>query len=281
MGFKKYNGAMNKSVILSLAAACMLSACGTYAGSGAYAGSSLGSILGSAIGGISSGPRGSDLGTIVGMAGGAIIGGSIGAQADKQREIKRQQRMDNMPRCENRFDDGVVEDRTDVMAPNNDADDRIADFTVAEPPAQYDGLKPVVVMPEQSGMSSIFAGYTYSADIEVKNVRFEDANSDDKISRGEVCKIVFELFNHSQSVLDDVRPVVLESTGNKHIYISQDVLIEHLYPGRGIRYTAMLKADDRLKNGNVNVCISVLHGDKKISHVNELNVQTLGSRLDK
>ncbi|MGM9705264.1 MAG: hypothetical protein ACI3YB_04650 [Prevotella sp.] len=270
---------MNKGIILSCAAIFLLSACGTYAGSGAYAGSSLGSILGSAIGGISSGPRGSDLGTIIGMAGGAIVGGSIGAQADKKREMKRQQLMGSAQLNENNYEERGIDDQSDVVNPSNNSDDRIADFTVADTPTDYAALQPSVVMPEQSGAARQLSGYTYSPSIEIKNVCFVDDISDGKISRGELCRIVFELFNHSESVLDNVRPVVLETTGNKHVYISQDVLIEHLAPGRGIRYTAMLKADERLKNGNVNVCISVLHGDKNVSKVNELTIQTLGSNL--
>ena len=43
-------------------------------------------------------------------------------------------------------------------------------------------------------------------------------------------------------------------------------------PGRGVRDTALVKADDRLKPGNVKICLSVLQGDKAISKVVEFNI---------
>ena len=266
---------MNKSLIVTSAAVFLLNACGTYAGSGAYTGSTLGSILGSAIGGISSGPRGSDVGTIVGMAGGAIIGGSIGAHADKRRQMDRISRSGVVSSKGSAIIDNGGDYNVEVFDPSNGADDRIPDFISADSMTDYNGLQPDIVMPAMSKASSLMSGYFYSPDIEVRNVRFSDENSDNVISRGELCRIVFELYNNSTSVIDNVRPIVLEATGNKHIFISQDVLIEHIAPGRGIRYTAMLKADNRLKNGEITICLSVLHGDKKISKVNELSVKTV------
>ena len=50
-------------------------------------------------------------------------------------------------------------------------------------------------------------------------------------------------------------------------------------PGAGIRYTAMLKADSSLKNGNARICVSVVQGTKAISKVVEFNVPTSKQRV--
>ena len=50
--------------------------------------------------------------------------------------------------------------------------------------------------------------------------------------------------------------------------------IERIDPGKGVRYTAMLKADNRLKDGMIRICASVLQGNKAISKVCEFNVPT-------
>ena len=69
-------------------------------------------------------------------------------------------------------------------------------------------------------------------------------------------------------------PVVMDATGNRHIYISPSVYVESIAPGRGVRYTAIVKADKRLKKGNVRICVSVLSGDTTISKVHEFNIST-------
>ena len=55
--------------------------------------------------------------------------------------------------------------------------------------------------------------------------------------------------------------------------------VERLMPGAGIRYTAMLKADSSLKNGNARICVSVVQGTKAISKVVEFNVPTSKQRV--
>lgn len=51
--------------------------------------------------------------------------------------------------------------------------------------------------------------------------------------------------------------------------------VEKIAPGCGIRYTALVKADNCIKAGNVKLCISVIEGNNhKISKVNEFNIAT-------
>ena len=70
-------------------------------------------------------------------------------------------------------------------------------------------------------------------------------------------------------------PSVAEITGNKHIRVSENVLVESIMPGRGIRYTAVIKADDRLKDGNAVFKIGVFLDNKEmISQTQEFPIKT-------
>lgn len=257
----------------------MMSGCGTYAGQGAYTGATFGSILGSAIGGISDGPRGHDVGTIVGMAGGAVLGGIIGNAADQQR----QQGYDNggyaSRRQRPRAQQPVTTQQSEAgygsgFDENNGGDDRI-EFTPGDGGNSEKGTKPTQVLPGSSSVENIAEGITYTPTIEIRNARFIDANGDNRISRNELCKVVFEVYNNGSQTIYDVQPMVVEATGNRHIFISPGVHVEKIAPGCGIRYTALVKADNRIKAGNVKLCISVIEGNNhKISKVNEFNIAT-------
>ena len=88
--------------------------------------------------------------------------------------------------------------------------------------------------------------------------------------------MVFEIYNTSGKPVFQVLPTVVELTGNKHIHISENVLVESIMPGRGIRYTAVIKADNRLKDGEAVICISVLQENKEIaSQAKEFPIRTM------
>ena len=282
---------MKKNGILLMGTLMLLSSCGTYTASGAYTGSSLGSILGSAIGGISGGPRGSDVGTIVGMAGGAIIGGAIGHQADKQREEDlaqyRQDRADRVTRRhaaasdKRQYDDASTAYSYNggggddvVLDDTNSGDDRLYDFNSADYTGSYSAQQPKTELPASSSVEELAEGLAYTPHIEIRNARIVDSNQDQQISRGELCKVIFEVYNTGQKPVYDIQPSVVEATGNKQIFISPGMHVERLMPGAGIRYTAMLKAGPRLGNGSVRICLSVLQGANAISKVTEFEVPT-------
>lgn len=290
---------MNKGLIFTLSAALVFSSCDSYTGMGAYTGTTLGSIFGSAIGGIADGPRGSDIGTIVGMVGGAIIGGSIGAKKDAQRqEDLDQYRYDKARRAaaraqrqnEQRQDDSYGDDTylpTDNTADyqqvgtaesgfdaTNSGDDRIYDFNGSDYTGDYSAQQPTSKVPAQSSVEDLTEHYSYTPTIEIRNARFVDDNQDNQLNSGELCKIIFEVMNRGDKVLYDVQPTVIEATGNKHIAISPGIHVEKIQPGKGIRYTAMVKADKRLKDGTAKFCVSVVQGNKAISKVSEFNIPT-------
>ena len=212
-----------------MSAALVLSSCGTYEATGAYTGARFGSVIGSAIGGISGGWRGSDLGTIVVMAGGAIVGAAIGRAADNQAQQNYEERMEQYKNNRTRYQDGTDDSGFD---PTGKGDDRIFIKDFADD----------------------------HASLEIHNARLLDASHDNTLSRGEEARMVFELSNRSSQTIYRVLPDVSEITGNKHIRISENVLIESILPNQTIRYTAVVKADNRLKDGEAIVRVNVYQG---------------------
>jgi len=253
---------MKKFVVLLACSTLFLSSCGTYTGSGAYVGGSFGSILGSAIGGLAGGPRGSDIGTIVGMAGGAVMGAAVGSQADQQREQRIEQRRQyRSTNIDSGFDS------------SNSGDDCLYDFNSSDYTGSYSAQQPTTSMPSSS-VTELDERLSYCPNLEIVNARFVDANQDNKLNRNETCKVIFEIMNRGSKPVYDVVPTVVETTGNKHIYISPNIHVEKIEAGKGVRYTAMVKADNRLKDGSARFCVSVLHGGKSVSKVNEFNIPT-------
>ena len=302
---------MKKTAILAMCAVLTVTGCGTYAGSGAYTGASLGSILGSAIGGISSGPRGSDVGTIVGMATGAVIGGAIGNQADQQRQADYDQyQRDKADRAARRHnqknnaydnqggyssqggycpqsngqtnngykgqpgDDRITFDEGNGEYGSKGSETDVYNFHSSDYTGSYTAQQPTTSLPATSSVEQLTGVMTYMPHIEIRNARVVDDNQDKVISRGELCKVIFEIYNTGQRPLYDIQPSVVEATGNKQIFISPGMHVERLMPGAGIRYTAMLKAGPRLGDGSVRICLSVLQGDNAISKVTEFEVPT-------
>lgn len=266
---------MKKVILLMLCSSLVMSSCDTYTGSGAYAGGSIGSILGSAIGGLSGGPRGSDMGTIIGMAGGAVVGAVIGSQADQahaDREAAYQQdRVER--RSGSDYSNTPVTDNPEIFDSNNGGDDRLYDFKGKDYTGDYSAQQPTTSMPTAT-VEELGARFSYSPTLEIVNARFVDDNEDNCLNRNETCKVIFEIVNRGHAPVYDVVPTVVETTGNKHIFISPSIHVEKISPGSGVRYTAMLKADRKLKDGMARFCVSVIHEGKSISKVNEFNIPT-------
>lgn len=266
---------MKKVILLMLCSSLVMSSCDTYTGSGAYAGGSIGSILGSAIGGLSGGPRGSDMGTIIGMAGGAVVGAVIGSQADKaqaDREAAYQQdRVERRPGSD--YSNTPVTDNPEIFDSNNGGDDRLYDFKGKDYTGDYSAQQPTTSLPTAT-VEELGARFSYSPTLEIVNARFVDDNEDNCLNRNETCKVIFEIVNRGHEPVYDVVPTVVETTGNKHIFISPSIHVEKISPGSGVRYTAMVKADRKLKDGMARFCVSVIHEGKSISKVNEFNIPT-------
>ena len=193
-------------------------------------------------------------------------------QQRKARERKNQSGYDNY----NQTDDYAQSGRADESGfdSTNSGDDRIYDFQGSDYTGSYSAAQPNTKAPAESSVDKLAGNYQYTPNIEIINARFVDDNQDGVLSRNEVGKIIFEVMNRGEKPVYDVQPSVLETTGNPHIYISPSIHVESIAPGKGIRYTALVKADKKLKTGRVAFAVTVLQGQKSISKVTEFNIRT-------
>ena len=247
---------MKKTLILSVSTILLLSSCGSYAGVGAYTGGTFGSIIGSAIGGIAGGPRGSDIGTLIGIAGGAVVGAAVGAAADNAEQqryeaYKYERQQSRAARSQyDRSQYDSVQPEEKMYDETNSGDDRLYGFD------------------EDFNSTATPAPSASSPSLEIRKPRLVDMNRDGVLTRGETARMVFEVFNTSSEPVYRVLPLVAEITNNRHIRISENVL-------KGIRYTATIKADDRLKDGEAVIRIAVKQGGHEItSQTREFRIQT-------
>ena len=291
---------MKKSIVLAISAVLMVSSCTTGAGAGAYAGGSLGSILGSAIGGIAGGPRGSDIGTIIGMAGGAVVGSAIGDASERQQRqeqheilsrrnerIQQQKRQQGSPRVygddtyaygNNNRAYGNANDNfnpNDMVDHSNSGDDRI-DFGVT-PQTNQNSVRNNVAEGQPSIESSrveAIASAATGGRLTIKNVRFTDTDGDGRLNGGEIGRVAFEIYNNTKSPIYNFQPSVVEADANKRIYISPSVRVESIMPGQGLRYTATVKADRRVKDGQIRLMVSAQKDGRPISYITVVKVDT-------
>lgn len=262
---------MKKMVMISACSLLLMSSCGTYTGQGAYVGGSFGSMIGSAIGGITGGWRGSDVGSLIGMAGGAAIGAAVGAAADRAQEQKYEDYMN--ARAQRRtHSQRQYEDKANSGYDNSAYDDSGFDQTNSGDDRLYGFGEDFSNAEDVNAPSTLDIRF---APLEIRHARILDASRDGVLSRGEEARMVFEVFNNSTQPIYHVQPTVSEVTGNKHIRISENVLVESIMPGKGIRYTALIKADDRLKDGDAVIRIGVMHRNKEVpSQSKEFPIQT-------
>ena len=171
-------------------------------------------------------------------------------------------------------DDRITFDEGNGEYGSKDSETDVYNFHSSDYTGSYTAQQPTTSLPATSSVEQLTEGMTYMPHIEIRNARVVDNNQDKVISRGELCKVIFEIYNTGQRPLYDIQPSVVEATGNKQIFISPGMHVERLMPGAGIRYTAMLKAGPRLGDGSVRICLSVLQGDNAISKVTEFEVPT-------
>lgn len=259
-----------------MGAALLVSSCTTGAGAGAYAGSSFGSVLGSAIGGIVGGPHGSDVGTIFGMAGGAVVGGALGDAAEKAQHRSAQQYDDDTYASGNSANYvGDDFDPSQMVDNSNSGDDRI-DF--GAPSSSGANATMGNASPSQSVDASrveqIYGNAKSDGKLTIRNVRFADSNGDGMLSGDEIGHVSFEIYNETDAPIYNFDPSVVEAEANKRIYISPSVRVENIMPGQGLRYTATVKADRRIKDGEIRLLVSAQKEGKPISYVTVVKVAT-------
>ncbi len=245
---------MKKIVLLLLVASAVLFASCGAALTGAY----LGGSLGSAIGGISNGPRGHDVGMLVGTVGGAMIGAAVESAAEqkaanqrdddmqKYREEKARLAANRQARQAAEYDDSSDDNDADMSGfdGSNSGDDRI-DIDFGQDDSYIEDLDNDADNDENT------------AKIEIQNIRFIDSDESGTIQRGEQCEISFEIYNSGNITACNIEPAVTEKSAGGHIQVSPSILIESLAAGKGVRYTARVKADNSLKDGAADFEITV------------------------
>ena len=306
---------MKKYSVMIMSAALVASSCTTGAGTGAYAGSQLGSVLGSAIGGIAGGPRGSDIGTIFGMAGGAVVGAAVGDAATKQHHqdqdddlAQRNQRIQRQKAQRNRSYDDTYSQQDDTYMPSSNYNNRpvyeqpyssnqqpvddidptqmvdttnsgddLIDFYVNSSSTLHNNNPDTSVSMDAGKVEQIYGANkaAESGKITIKNVRFVETAEHNVLHGGEVGKVKFEMYNETQAPIYNFMPTVVEADGNKRIYISPSVRVENIMPGQGLRYTATVKADKRIKDGEIRLLVSAQRDGKPISYVTVVKVATV------
>ena len=230
---------------MTMGALLLLSSCGTYTATGTYTGATFGQVIGSAIGGIAGGWKGEHIGSLIGTMGGAAVGAAIGQAADNAQQKKYEDyaknRASRQARAQQRNYDNSGFD------PSNSHDDRIT----------LDGDM-------QTGIDT---RSSHAPMLEIRNARITDSDGDGILKRGETCRVTFEIMNHADQPAFNIQPLVTDVTGNKHVNVSPNLLIESINPHQGVRYTATILADNRLKDGEIIIHVGVAESQKELTAI--------------
>lgn len=167
-------------------------------------------------------------------------------------------------------------DPTQMVDTTNSGDDRI-DFD-ANSSSTLPNNNPDTSVSMDAGKVEQIYGANKAAEsgkITIKNVRFVETAEHNVLYGGEVGKVMFEMYNETQAPIYNFMPTVVEADGNKRIYISPSVRVENIMPGQGLRYTATVKADKRIKDGEIRLLVSAQRDGKPISYVTVVKVATV------
>ncbi len=230
----------------------VLSGCSSYTASGAMVGGQFGHVIGSAVGGISGGWRGHHMGSLIGTVGGAVAGAAIGAAVEQSSRPSSSQTDDGYEPRENRHQRAQAHDR---YGQNNTYENR------------------------ERGQNERRLGQNECSESEsplvLRHAAIYDSDHNGILTRGEECTVVFEVMNTTSSTIYDVYPIVEDVTGNRHVQVSPNLRVESISPNRGIRYTATILADKKLKDGEILVRVGVAHGKQMIdSQTQEFRIPT-------
>lgn len=188
-------------------------------------GASLGAVFGSSIGGLMGGPRGSDKGTLAGVLIGAAAGAAVSSQIEKGRQADTPQ------------DEGGYAARHDCQA------------------VEYGTYN----SPSYHRHASARTDLEY---LEVTQVRFLDANNNQRLDADEAAFVEFDIYNRADHALYNVSPQLRCS--NRKVLISPAAIIETVPSGRGVRYKAAIRAPRRLSAAPLQFTMSFGTGRESI-----------------
>lgn len=244
---------MKKVIIpMLLCSLLTMSSCSSYTATGASMGGQFGHVIGSAVGGITGGWRGQNMGSLIGTVGGIVAGAAVGAAV----ENAQQRKMERMEHPDGTWD-----------APEQEP--------VYQEPMQPQSTSGANREGAMHTMKVGSNGVRMLAPIEVRNAVVIDGNHDGVLTRGEACTVMFEIMNNTSQEQRDIYPLVEDVTGNKHITVSPNLRVESIAPNHGVRYTATIMADGKLKDGEIVIRVGVAQGQTIInSQLQEITVPT-------
>jgi hypothetical protein len=243
----KYDKKMKNCLLIALTALLVLSSCSTTE-QGAYVGGQFGHVIGSAIGGITGGGRGHDWGALIGTMGGVVAGAAIGNGVEKSNQQKYEEHLSARRTLEARR----AQDARQALNERKALDSTLGDYD----DSGYD--------PQGQGDDRISFESEIMSPLEIRYASINETIRDGVLSRGEQCTVRFEIMNTSDRTVLNVRPLVEDVTGNKHVKISPNLMIESIAPHQGVRYTATIVADKHLKDGEIQVMVGVAEGLSEI-----------------
>ena len=108
----------------------------------------------------------------------------------------------------------------------------------------------------------------------MSNVHVVYSGNDEVVRRGDRCELVFDITNYSESPLINILPHITIS-GTSHLSVSPAETITRIGVGDKIRYTAVILADNKLKNGTATISITMVgKDDTPLSRTSKLSVLT-------
>lgn len=222
-----------KNTLALLLAALLILSSCATTGQGAANGAFFGGVLGSAVGGLTGGHRGHFAGTIVGTLIGGAAGAAIGAHNERERIEQIEHRGNSVYNQNSRRSTG----RDNREYSTN----------------RYENVA--------------------SSPLTIRALRFVGQDGNNAINRGETCQIIFELCNTTGRTINDIIPDIYEVNGNSHLTISPATRIEGLRSGDAIRYTASVRADNRIKEGTAYFRIAVSTDGSEFITLRDFSIQ--------
>lgn len=232
---------MKKTVFILCFVARLLSACSPYGMQGnpaaVQAGAAIGGVLGAIVGDRAGGYNGSQFGALIGTVAGAAVGNAVTTPREDSYEVEEY----------------YIKSRP--SAP------RYGNYGRREDSSRYDEPPYYEDMPPASGL-------------QIDNLRFVDDNRNHVIDAEEESKLVFDIVNNGEVPAYNVTPIVEEVSGMKHLVISPSAQIAYMPVGNRIRYTATIRGEKRLKEGQADFRVYATESNGAVTEVHEFSLPT-------
>lgn len=205
---------------------------------GTMVGAHVGGQIGGMIGGRHGGFAGDVFGTILGTVAGAAIGNAVTTPPEERVPIAKEREADY----------------------NRDYHDYDATTRQSYPTKQH--------AHEVRESSEVLNS------LQIKNLRFIDADRNRVINSEEECQLLFEVHNTGNRTASEITPLVYEVNRMRHIYISSPAVIRQLNPGEYVTYTITIRSDNKLSSGTATFTIELSDKNGIVIPCREFDITT-------